>query len=297
MSFEDTATGAPGGDTAGAGSWDTSALSDNAAAWLESRDTGGEAGQEAATAATGGDTPGADTEARGPIPYDRFQQVVQERNHIREQFSQFEPYQEFINEAAAAGWDAQSIRDAILQAQSGQQVTTPAVQATTPEDGFASYLAERGLDAEYLTPAERLSLEENFELKAQLTELQGHRREAERQTIQAELRAEMAQLADAHPILRDPDFQRTVYAQFGMLAEQDPGVTLSQVAKQFADKMNAHTRNELARYSAGKANDAKVPVTAGGASPAPVTPPNIYGKGVGRDERARMVEEFLNASG
>lgn len=155
-------------------------------------------------AATGGDTPG--TEERGPIPYQRFQEVIQERNTAREQLEQLQTlagYAPVIDRFQQAGATPEQILaylDQTAQAQAqAQQVAspppTPSPEATAPEspaepeldpaEQLAAYWADRGVDVYELDAAEYAQREAVFQAHQAAEQAA-----AEAQRIRAELESE-----------------------------------------------------------------------------------------------------------
>lgn len=216
-------------------------------------------------AATGGDTPGAQP---GPVPYDRFQAVVGERNGFREQLNQYQgldPWRDTISTLQQRGLTPEVL----------QQLVAGGGQPSDPQAEFRAWAVQQvGADPEFLDPFQQAMLQRQFSLEQQLGEFQQRNQAAELTAMRAELDNEAAQAKTDFPTLQDPEAERAAWALFSATADQ--GGTFRQCAELVHGMVQRQVQAELARYAAGKQQDGQVPVVTGGGAPAQYERPNVH---------------------
>lgn len=249
--------------------------------------------------APGSDIPGGAGQP-GPVPYDRFQEVVRARQEYETQLRQYEPYQPLLQVLQASGLPPDQVLQRLYQ--SPLSAPAPAPIPPSKDEAFQSLLAERGIDAQYADPAlvdaYRTGFEAQWdarELREQFAELREFQTQQQQQAARQELQSEMQQAVKQFPVLEaSPKLQDQVYARFALMAEANPRYTLAHAAQEVAGTWEELRRGALASHSAAKSADARVPVTAGGGAPPPTEQQNVFG--MSREQRAALVREQLDAT-
>jgi hypothetical protein len=268
MDPETQAIGAP--ETGSEGSPPSQVWGEGAEAFLEQQMSAPDG-----DAASRSETPAPETE-RGPVPYERFEEVVRARQAAEQQLGQLGPLQEYspvFERMRTLGIDADTMQAQLDALQAGISAPPQAAPAGNDPDGqFHEWLQTQGLDP--------YSMEsENYAL-ARIQHQQHQQHQEIRQVIEqeryqaqlAQLQAEMTSVETQFPVFTRPTLRQTLLATFA----NSEGVSLAQLAQTLASELEALKRDEVAQYAAGKQQDARVPVTAGGSSPAPVAQRDIH---------------------
>lgn len=249
--------------------------------------------QPAAPTAAGGDTP----EQRGPVPYDRFQQVIAERNRYEEQLGRYagldESTLDLVRGLQALGYT----REQVVGALQGPQ-QSPAAQLT-PEQQFHAHLEAQGYDLGMMTDEQYGLLKDRWELQQEINSFRTERQKAAEEREQAEIQQQQAAIAQelnqvkqAHPVFQDPLFHDVLLAGYSYAAQH--GVTLTQFAGQLNTRIEQLVQDRIGQYATAKQQDAQVPVVAGGSAPPP-TPAPQDPLDFTREGRRNMVAQLLRA--
>jgi hypothetical protein len=226
--------------------------------------------------------------APGPIPYDRFQEVIQQRNQLQQQV---EPWAGALQAFQAAGLDPQTALQRLLAPAAPAAPSPEQVEAQRAEE-FHAALMQRGLNpfdesmdratydsARALWDMQREARETADQLR-QFQETQRQAIEQQRQAqamqqTQLQLQAELAAVVQAEPLFQDPtlgaQLQQQAYALYALELDQPGGGrSLAEVAQGLAAGLKAWQQGQIAAYAAGKQQDQAAPVVTGGGAPAPV---------------------------
>jgi hypothetical protein len=261
-------------------------------------------------AASGSETPAG--QQPGPIPYDRFQEVVRARQTAEDQLGRFQAYEGWldpVSQLAELGVTPEQLAGYLEQARSGQAPGSPAGQQAPqfqqtpqqpqqpqdPSERYHAWLQGRGIDPFGLSQEQYDLRGEQFQMQELREQFQTERHQAQEQAQLAQVQGELSRVQTQFPMFQQPVFQQALVALWS--APGNERQSLAQVAQSLHGQIETLRREEVARYAAGKQQDAQVPVVAGGSAPPPVPQaPAIYGKGVSDEKRRQMIASYLEAS-
>lgn len=224
--------------------------------------------------ATGGDV----TSNPQSIPYDRFQEVVTERNDLRTRTAQLDPFLPLFQTAQQMG---------LTPDQMAQRLFLQQGQPQQPQaDPLTEYLSARGFEPEFMSPEQIAAHRQDYTYQQQVRSFM--ETQAQQQAQQTWGMA-VHQAVTAHPILGEDQTLRDTAVQ-AAFAQDPTGRTLPQVARQVAEAAERIIDARVARYAAAKTADAHFPVTAGGSSPAPVEAVDFHN--MGPAEKSKFLRDW-----
>ncbi len=263
-------------------------------------------------AATGSEIPGGQVlePKQNPVPYDRFKQVVDERNNLRE----FEP---FIQACKTAGLTQEQAMQRLMGISPAPAApATPAAQdpaqsaqsgqsGQSADDRYHAWLTGRGIDPLDLDDASYDLRRTQFEAQDALDQLRQERQTAAQQRQQAAeerdaetfrqtAQLDMAKAVQQYPVLANPAFQRAVYAQYGLELDNGGTRTLAEIAAEQAAELNGFRQREIDTYAQKKSGHADTPVVTGGGAPAPESQPKLGD--LSATQRLDRIQSYMDAA-
>jgi hypothetical protein len=258
--------------------------------------------EHAADDASGGETPAEQPEP-ALVPSSRLREEREQRTALQEQLAQFEAFKDFlpvVQTLQELGFSPEQIAAEIEAYQQGPQEPEAVAPADDdPLGSFEDYLANQGIDPEWLDSVTEQLARDSYENARFRAELQAEREEQAQRTAQAELRADLMSVTEKFPLFRNPTLQRALVAQADLAASMATGaINGRQLLMQEAERLHAEIEAEKARdraeYTTQKAKDGAAPVVTGGASPSPTTPLDIHA--MSEDQADRAMDAYIRAA-
>lgn len=231
--------------------------------------------------ASGGDTP-AQPQA---IPYQRFNEVLTERNDLRAKYEAFSPFEPIIQTAQRLGLTPEQFAQRVFAQQQ-------AAEAAQPQgDPFREFLEAREIDPEYLTPGQLRAYQEDFDLRQQMQQFAAQQQQQQQAQVVQYWESQMGAVQQQYPVFKDnPELSDVLAA--ATFAQDPTGRMLPQVAAAMNTAIERAKATTVAQYAAGKQQDATVPVVSGGSAPAPTAPQVDY-HSLTADQRESRMESYL----
>jgi hypothetical protein len=239
---------------------------------------------------------------QGPIPYTRFQEVVGERNAVRTQLQEFQPFQPVIELARQANLTPSEVAARLLTPPAPPPAPEPPAPEPEPVDPakqLEEYWQAKGVDVYELdaqqfaqhqalfetiqsaesAKAEALKSQEELksykaQLEAQAAEATKAQQESQQKAQLAAWQADLAKTVAANPEFAGEDEQRALIAFWDTLPEDK---TLADAASRMKEMWQIGARNSLAQEAVEKHKQevAQRPqVAGGGTSVSPSVTPN-----------------------